>query len=498
MLKNITPQTFKLILACSFGSLTYGYASGVAGTITAQPSFIEYFNYMGDNGKIADAFNGLFSGGGLIGTLFGGYLSETVGRKKSIFVSSICSVIGAILMCSSVHIAMLYVSRFVMGLGIGMIVMLIPLWQTEVAPAKSRGLIVGMHGVMILMGYGLVNWIDVGFYFCENKKANWRVPLAFQMLWPGILAVLIWYMPESPRWLIEQNRHSEAKKVMATLEEDFTDEKFDTVVEQMANENEHSSWLSLITVPSYRKRLFVGMMIMLGAQATGVLVVINYGPTIYGNLGYDSLEQLLLAAGYITTGIIYNLVSAFLIDIVGRKTLITIGFFGSGVIAMTLETILVALYSGTHNKAANSAAAFCIFLHLIFYGGCVDATSYVYATEIWPTHIRSKGTAVATSGMFIGILAFTTGVSTALNNIGWKFYLIFICLSFVNVFIVHFFLPETKNLSLEEIGALFGEDPVNKVEHVDGVDVDSGDTSSNHLEKNPPVVKETSHSNTSD
>ncbi|CDK27157.1 unnamed protein product [Kuraishia capsulata CBS 1993] len=361
-------------------------------------------------------------------------------------------------MCASVHIAMLYVSRFIMGIGIGMIVMLIPLWQTEIAPPEARGLLVGIHGTMNIMGYSLCNWIDVGFYFCADKKANWRVPLAIQMLWPIILGCVIRYMPESPRWLIEHNQLSDAREVLQSLRPDLDDDNFKVMVEQIANENQHTSWRSLFTVPSYRKRLFVGFMAMIGGQATGTLVVTNYGPTIYGNLGFSSLDQLLLSAGYITSGVFLNLGCAFLLDVAGRKTLLMIGFAGAGCVAITLELVMVALYAGTNNVKGNDAAVFFIFFHILFYGGTTDATTYVYATEIWPTHIRSKGAALCTSGLFIGILAFTTGVQTAFNTIGWKYYLIFVCLSFINFWIVFFIFPETKGLSLEEIGALFGED----------------------------------------
>lgn len=493
MFGNVTIHTFKLILACSFGSITYGYVSGVAGTITAQPSFIDYFDYEGDDGKRANAFNGLLNGGGLVGVLFAGYLSELLGRKKSIFVSCCFGVVGGGLMAGAVNLAMLYVARFIMGISFGMIVMLVPLWQTEVAPASSRGLLVGMHGVMILVGYSSCAWIDVGFYFLDDTRANWRVPLAFQALWPAALGCMIWGLPESPRYLIEHNRLDEARAVMKTLEDGFDDEKFDIIVEQIANENSHSSWSSLFTVPAYRKRLFVGFMAMIGGQATGTLVVTNYTPALLKGLGFSNLNQLLLSAGYITTGLIWNFICALILDIVGRKVLLLIGFIGAGVLCMSMECILVGLYSGTDNKGGNSAAVFFIFLHLFFYGGTVDANTYVYATEIWPTHIRSKGTALSTSGLFVGVLAFTTGVSTALNNIGWKFYLVFVCMSTVNTVIVYFIFPETKGLSLEEIGVLFGEDPVEKVERLEALEMDSeglASGSSTNREKRSIDVKE--------
>lgn len=447
--------TIKIILAASLGSISYGYSSGIAGSISGQPSFIDYFQYNSDDGKIADIFNGLFSCGGFIGSLFAGYSAEKFGRKKAIFISCCILIIGSIIMTASILKAMLYVSRIIAGFAIGMIVMLIPLWQTEISPAESRGILVGSHGVMILLGYFICNWIGVGFYFCKEAGFTWRVPVAIQMVWPAILSILMIYMPESPRWLIENSKLTEAKKVMNYLDPDFDDNSFSTLVEQISSESNKSSWISLFSFPAYRKRLIMGLVIMVGGQATGTLAIANYAPTLYANLGFGSRDQLLLGAAYITSGLIWNFVSAFLIDRVGRKILVTIGFFGSGVMVMTCELILVALYSDTDNKAGNSASVFFIFLHVFFYGGAADATTYVYATEIWPTHIRAKGTAVAVCGLFAGILAFTTGVSTALNNIHWKYYLIFISCSVASSAVVFLFFPETKGLSLEEINNIF-------------------------------------------
>lgn len=460
---RISSYTLKVILAASFGSITYGYASGIAAAIVAQPNFLKYFDY-GRSTDIADAFNGLFSGSGIIGVLFGGFVSEKFGRKPAIFTGCGIAMLGGILMTASVALSMLYVARIVMGISVGMLVMLIPLYQTEVAPAEGRGLLVSMHGVMILLGYSLAGWINIGLYFA-SIKSNWRVAFAFQILWPLCLAISMCFLPESPRWLVEHDLIGKARSVFTVLEPLLTDDEFELLVSQISNESKSASWKSVITMKSYRKRLLIGLLVMIGGQGTGTVAITNYGPTIYGNLGFDNLQQLYIGTGQITSGILWNFISGILADVLGRKALMMIGFLGAGVLSMTLETIMCALYAGTNNKGGNSAAVFFMYLHILFYGGTTDATTYVYVNEIWPTHIRSKGSALCTTGLFIGILAFTTGVTTAMQNIGWKFYLVFICMSFVNFFLLWVFVPETKNLTLEEIGELFGDVNADSIDH---------------------------------
>lgn len=120
-------------------------------------------------------------------------------------------------------------------------------------------------------------------------------------------------------------------------------------------------------------------------------------------------------------------------------------------------TIMLALFSESDNKSGNRASVFFLFFRLTFYGTFLDATTYVYATEIWPTHLRSRGSSLSFLGMFISMLAYITPVTTALTNIKWKFYIIFICLTAVNSVIALLYFPETKNLTLEEIGEKFGD-----------------------------------------
>lgn len=463
-------HTLRLIFAASFGSLTYGYSSGLAGSATALPSFVAYFDYESSTAK-ADIFNGIYSGAGLIGCLVGGVFSERFGRRWAIFIGSCLGVIGGAIMTGAVNIVMIYVSRAILGLCVGMLVMLIPLWQTEIAPAEGRGLLVSMHGVMILLGYSLAMWISYGFYFASNEKA-WRAIFGFQMLWPMCLGVFVWTLPESPRWLIENNKYESARESLQKLDPNTAEKGLNDMIQGIASENQNSSWSSLVKVKSYRKRLLLGLLIMIGGQSTGTVVVANCGPIIYGALGFSSEKQILINACYISTAVLWNYVSALLIDRVGRKTLLMIGFFGSGVFVMSMESIMVARFAGTTNVAGNRAAVFFIFLHVFFYGGTSDATTYVYNTEIWPTHIRSKGSSLSVSGLFVGLLAYTTGASTAMSNIGWKYYIVFICLSFCSTIMLYLYMPETKNLRLEEIGALFGdasEDHEDAVHIVDGV-----------------------------
>jgi MFS family permease len=126
--------------------------------------------------------------------------AEAFGRKRSIQIGCIISIVGATIMTASVDVAMFIASRFIMGFGIGVLVTLVPLYQSEVSPPESRGLMVGLHGVLIGFSYSLTGFVTYGCYFAKYGQFQWRFPLSVQLIPCTILFIGSWFLPESPRW----------------------------------------------------------------------------------------------------------------------------------------------------------------------------------------------------------------------------------------------------------------------------------------------------------
>ncbi|RAH54477.1 sugar transporter family protein [Aspergillus piperis CBS 112811] len=493
---SLSAYNASIIAFATFGSITYGYCASIISSTLGQPTFVSYFKLgTADNASALEgAMNGLFQAGGLFGTLLSAWVADRYGRCKAIFMYTVITIIGGALQTGSVHIAMFLVARFITGLGIGGLLMLVPLWQSEVSPPGHRGLLVGLHGVSILIGYGLSTWIGYGFFFLKGTEAQWRVPLAIQIAPASILGCGILMIPESPRWLVKNGYVEAANAVLHRIHKDandpdntFAQEEFNQIQSQLSYEATlPSSWKSIATVPHYRKRAWIGFLTMFAGQFTGTLVINNYGPTLYSSLGYGSADTLLLSAGWITEGLFANMLNAYLLDRVGRKWLMTTGLAGC-VLALVGECIFLALFQGTNNKAGNSVAVFFLYLHLAIYGSCMDASTYVFASEIWPTHLRAKGFALSCSGLFLGSLILLVSAPTAFANVGWKFYLVMVIVSSINIAIFALFLPETKGLPLEEIAARFG-DPVTS--HFDAqVQVINGEDDLKNLSPSPPAEK---------
>ncbi|KAI1628310.1 general substrate transporter [Exophiala viscosa] len=458
---------FGIVLFVGLGSMTYGYGSSIIATTTGQPTFLSYFELdtKPNAAALLGAINGLFSAGGLFGCISCLYIPDKWGRKKSLSFAAICAIIGSGLAAGSVHIAMFMVARLITGFSVGALVSLVPLYQSEISPPRIRGLLVGMHGTGIATGYCAASWIGFGFYFVNAKSTQWRMPLAIGALWPLLLGVGVMLIPESPRWLLTKDQPDQALKAFKACrtesgpqnDEHAILEEFHLLHMQVLEEmKEFVPLKAFFTRPALRKRCFIGWLTMAAGQMTGTIVINNYGPFLYKKLGFSVTNQLLIQCGWISVCWLGNAFNAAVIDRIGRVRLLIFGLIGD-VIALAGECATVAQYTKTGSPACAKAAVFFLFLHIGFYGWTIDASTYIYASEIFPNPLRARGIGISIAGLFMMVIIFTSAAPTAFDKIGWKYYLVFCLLTAMNAVIVWFTFPETKGKALEDIAEIFGD-----------------------------------------
>lgn len=471
------------------------------GSVLGLPSFYAYFDLdpKGPNAartnSILGATSGLFAGGGAIGALILTWLADKVGRVRALQITCALCVLSAAIEGGSVHIIMFLLGRFVSGVGVGLIVTLVPIYQSEISPAEVRGRMVGSHGFLIVTGYvgaippsilrhaniydsqAISAWTGYGCYFSNSPAFQWRFELSVQALAPLILLIGSPLLPESPRWLTENGRHEEAFTILCKLHRDPDNgpdhikarEEFYQMSTQIDLDKEVAraagKW-ALFTKPTYRKRLLFGCFTQFILQSTGVLVINNYQVLLYNSLGLFDSVPLLLYAVYLSWAAAMNYLSSRIMDRVGRVRLLVIGLTGC-TFAIICEIAMVAEFSGTANKVGNGFGVFFLFLFVTFYGSSLDATSYVYCAEIFPTHIRASGMGISIFSQFSTTLVYTQVAPTAFASIGWKYYLVFIILPALGVGFIWKFFPETKGLSLEEIAEAFGDEVAVDLTHLD-------------------------------
>ncbi|EPE08408.1 general substrate transporter [Ophiostoma piceae UAMH 11346] len=464
-----------IVFFVALGSFTYGFNSSIMGTVFGLSSFFDYFNLpqagsgTGYTSSIEGATNGLYSAGGIFGCLLISRLADAFGRKRAVQLICIICILSAILQAASVHIVMLLVGRFFNGIGTAMMCVIVPLYQSEVSPPSVRGRLVGSHGFLVVVGYNLAAFTGLGSYFATNPQLQWRLPLALQVVAPLVLALGSPMVPESPRWLFENHRNTEAMEVLCNLhsapgdtDSNAAHAEGEHIRQQLAiDDTQDHSLRAIILRPSYRKRFLMGFYIQFLAQSTGVLVINNYQVILYNGLGLFGYLPLLLYAMYTLWAAFLNWVGSMVVDRFGRVRMLTIGIIGC-VLMVSCEAAMVATYGGTSNKIGNGFGVFFLFAFVTFYGSCVDAVSYIYCAELFPTSLRAQGVGFSILGQVIASLIYTLIAPTAFDQVGWRYYLVFIVLPVVGAPLLHFFFIETKGLSLEEIGALFGDHVFNE------------------------------------
>ncbi|OAG37865.1 hypothetical protein AYO21_07971 [Fonsecaea monophora] len=464
-----------IALFVAFGSLSYGYASSVFGALLGVPSWYDYMG-LDIQGSYTNAIigtvNGVYSAGGALGCGFNIWSSEYYGRKRGLQIGSLIATTGAIISTASVNVPMFVVSRFIMGFGIGELVTLVPLYQAEIAPADSRGFMVGMHGVLIGTAYCLSCFVTYGCSFAKYGQFQWRFPLGVQIAPTAILFLGSFALPYSPRWLMSQGQDDKAWDTLRRLHASKSDThdtyahaEFRQIREQINFERRHNvvgPWgqarLTFRT-KSLMRRLGLGFLVQFGNMCTGSLVISNYSARIFASLGLKDHMPLLMLSLMNLLCIFGNLSCSILVDRVGRRRYMLIGIVGL-IVCLAGEAAMTARFveTGSTNKVGLGFGVFFIFLFVLFYSGFCDATMYIIPSEIFPMVVRSFGISFSVMGQFLATVILLEVAPTAFSNIGYKFYIVLIALSVVYWLLVYFYLPETKGKTLEDMGILFGDE----------------------------------------
>lgn len=295
----------------------------------------------------------------------------------------------------------------------------------------------------------------------------WRIPSILQAGYPIIQLIFIWWVPESPRWLVAQDRAPEAAAILSYYHSGQTnpDEAHSPLVSrelaeiiqsiQIEKEAESTGWKALIATPGNRKRTLIALCVGAFAQWNGIGIVSYYLTLVLNTIGITSTFDQTLINGLLQ---IFNfgaaLAAAFLVDRLGRRTLFLWSSVGM-LVSYIVWTACSAVVSDTGSRAAGIVVVVCLFTYYFHYDIAWTPLLFGYPTEILPYMIRSKGIAVELFGIYgsLVIAAFCNPIG--IENIGWKYYIVFCCLLVAFLFIVWFLFPETKGYSLEEIAVIF-------------------------------------------
>ncbi|NNC49714.1 MAG: sugar porter family MFS transporter [Flaviramulus sp.] len=393
----------------------------------------------------SDAFHGsvvmaMALWGTVFGALFGGIPTNRLGRKKTLIWIGLfyfISAVGSSLVNDPYSFAFF---RFLGGVGVGASTIAAPAYVSEIAPANKRGRLVALYQFNIVLGI-LIAFLSN--YLLRNVGENaWRWMIGVEAFPAIIYTVLVFTVPKSPRWLISKNRNEEAKKVLEIINPGGDSEK---LMEEIKIESESHASGENIFMKKYRFPLTLAFLIAMFNQFSGINAFLYYAPRIFEEAGLGESTALLSSIGIGVTNLIFTLLGVFLIDRLGRKTLMYIGSIGY---IISLSLVSMAFFLNWEGMSVPIFLFMFIASHAIGQGAII----WVFISEIFPNHLRASGQSFGTSTHWVLAAIIPSLVPVLFSSIGaGVVFMIFAIMMVFQLLFVIFMMPETKGISLEEL-----------------------------------------------
>lgn len=449
---------FVVLLTCvsAIGGFLFGYDTGVIGGAN-----VYIYDDLGhDTPIIRSTVVSIAILGAIFGAAFGGWAADYYGRKKVILLSDVIFVVGAVMMGLAVDIVMLIFGRFVIGLGVGLAAMVVPVYLAEASPPALRGKMVSTYIFFVTSGQ------LIAYCVCLACGSNWRLMLGISGVPAVIQYIGMIFLDESPRWLFKKKRDVEAVAVLMRIRLDensreprFIKDEIDEILEEIRQEREMTTrelLKDLFTKSRKASTLGIGLQVL--QQLVGINTVMYYGPQIMQMVGFNSSKQLAIitAIPLAAVNVLGTVIAMLYIDKLGRRSILlwTVPMIAACLIMLSISFYYI-LYTSV--SAFTYIALTMVLLYVFIFATGMGPVPWTVNSEIYPLYLRSTANSVSTMANWTAnFVVSMTFLSLTTTNIGlvlaWD---ILAGFSVVTWLWVYFLLPETKGLSLEELLDIF-------------------------------------------
>ncbi|EGV62379.1 high affinity glucose transporter [Yamadazyma tenuis] len=467
------------VIACisCVSALLFGF------DISSMSAFIgtEQYTSMFDLSSDVQGFvTAAMSLGSFFGSLASAFISEPFGRRSSILLCSILWMAGAAIQCSCRNLGQLIAGRIISGLGVGFGTAVAPVYGSELAPRKIRGLIGGLYQLFVTLGILIMFYISYGCSKIDGRS-SFRTAWGIQMIPGFVLFVGMFFLPESPRWLAKQGYWEDAEEIVALIQANGNREDPDVLIEIseikeqiLVDEHVRAFTYADLFTKKYLPRTIVGVSAQIWQQLTGMNVMMYYIVYIFEMAGIHGNANLVSSSIQYVLNTVVTIPSLYLLDKVGRRPVLLVGaafmfafqFGVAGILATYAETIpeaertspSVTLKIPDSRKNASRGVIACCYLFVCSFAPSWGVTIWLYCSEVWgDSACRQRGAALSTAGNWIFNFAIAMFTPPSFQNISWKTYCIYA--TFCGCMFVHtyFFFPETKGKRLEEIDQIWAD-----------------------------------------
>ena len=447
-----------LSVVAALGGFLFGYDTAVVSGTIAQVTQLFQLDTLQQGWYVGCALVG-----SIVGVLFAGILSDKLGRKLTMVISAVLFSTSALGCALCADFSQLVIYRIIGGVGIGVVSIVSPLYISEVSVAQYRGRLVSLYQLAVTVGflgaylinYQLLAWAESG----TQLSVDWLNKVFITEVWRGMLGmetlpailffIIIFFIPESPRWLIVRGKDLKAVNILERIYNSITEAKSQLKETKSVLTSETRSEWSLLMKPGIFKAVIIGVCIAILGQFMGVNAVLYYGPSIFENAGLSGGDSLFyqVLVGLVNT--LTTVLALVIIDKVGRKKLVYYGVSG-----MVVSLILIGLYFLFGDSLGVSSLFLLIFF--LFYVFCcavsICAVVFVLLSEMYPTKVRGLAMSIAGFALWIGTYLIGQLTPWMLQNLtpaGTFFLFALMCVPYM--LIVWKLVPETTGKSLEEI-----------------------------------------------
>ena len=453
-MKNNKTSGYVIFMAvvAAIGGILFGYDTAVISGTTAIVK-----NQFGLTNMMEGWYVGCALIGSIAGVLVAGSLSDYLGRKLTMLISAALFSISAIgcAVCGSFDGLVAY--RIIGGIGIGIVSIVSPIYISEVSPARIRGTLVSLYQLAVTVGFllaYLANWVidsngDLsvagGLWTNIWNSEMWRGMLGSETLPAMLFFFIIFFIPESPKWLIVRGKMDKASGVLAKIyaDQNDIDNEIATTKESMAGDK--GSWTDLLK-PGILVAVIAGSAIAILGQFMGVNAVLYYGPKIFADAGFDNPMFSTVLVGVVNC--VTTVLAVFIIDRVGRKQLIYWGVSG-----MIICLVAIGIYFAWGSALGlGNGFMLTFFLTYVFCTAIsICAVVFVLLSEMYPNSVRGRAMSIAGFALWIGtyLIGQLTPVLLGWSQAGTFFIFAAMCVPYM--LIMWKVIPETTGKSLEEI-----------------------------------------------
>ncbi|OJD35188.1 mfs monosaccharide transporter [Diplodia corticola] len=464
----------QVVLFSSTAIALYGYDQGMMSLINTNNDYLSRMRISGDS-PLVGIIVSVYYLGCSVGAVFFSWFADQFGRKRAIFLCLATASLGNFIMFIAglggmgQALAVMFLGRVIMGLGVGGIDSVIPVYSAELAETEKRGRAMGQEFQMNIFGLCMAFGINLAVTVTLGKENQWawRIPIVVMQAYPVLLLACIELLPESPRYYIYHGREDDAKRACQEIDPQGGEKKFEDLKESHEREaDQEVSYFNMITPghPQFHPTM-VTIMCQINQALTGYGAVSVYGPQIFELLGFGVRDAEYLTMGNYTSYLFLMTFAWLLIDAVGRRKLLL-----GGSIVLTFCFLLLAIFGGLAMNSQGSPSSLDVPTLAFSIPGIVTlyvatgafgigwlATVWLIPTEIYPTTARAQAAAI--SVIIWGLANFTITLLTPImfNNLRYWLFLVFSVSNAIAGLWTWAYLPESGGRSFEENQRFFDD-----------------------------------------